>query len=142
MIVHGPGRRRRAAGQLPDESTVLIIGVNRHSLRKMIGLAIDGVTSFWCHFRWDHDGGLMAPLGGVRALGGGRSRLAYTLLPMLFLGGMQLPSIGVLGEYVGKIYLETKGRPRFLVQETTTTSLFPEGSAADVATRQFAVLIP
>ena len=48
---------------------------------------------------------------------------ASTVLPMLFLGGMQLLSIGVLGEYVGKIYLETKRRPRFIIQKTTDEAL-------------------
>ena len=33
------------------------------------------------------------------------------------LGGLQIFSIGVIGEYIGKIYMETKARPRFIVQE-------------------------
>jgi len=47
---------------------------------------------------------------------------ASTVLPVLFLGGLQLLSIGVLGEYIGKIYLEVKRRPRFIVEETTFPS--------------------
>lgn len=104
-------------------------GETKYTLRKMIRLAIDGVTSF-----------SIAPLriiavtGGLIFIGTMVVSLfflwawfnlpgsivpgwASTVLPMLFLGGMQLLSIGVLGEYVGKIYLETKRRPRFIVQD-------------------------
>jgi hypothetical protein len=37
------------------------------------------------------------------------------VLPITFIGGVQILSIGVLGEYIGKIYMETKRRPRFIV---------------------------
>lgn len=43
--------------------------------------------------------------------------------PCCFLGGVQLLSIGVLGEYVGKIYMETKRRPRFIAEKATSTDL-------------------
>lgn len=42
---------------------------------------------------------------------------ASTLLPILLLGGIQILCMGIIGEYVGKIYLETKKRPRYLVGE-------------------------
>ena len=54
---------------------------------------------------------------------------ASTVLPMLFLGGVQLLSIGVLGEYVGKIYLETKRRPRFIIQQTTDEGMSAQARA-------------
>ena len=44
---------------------------------------------------------------------------ASSIIPIYFLGGVQLLSIGVLGEYVAKIYLETKRRPRYIVEKTT-----------------------
>ena len=37
------------------------------------------------------------------------------------LGGLQLLGIGIIGEYIGKIYLETKQRPRFIIEQTTDT---------------------
>ena len=42
---------------------------------------------------------------------------ASTVLPIYFIGGIQLLSIGVLGEYIGKIYIETKKRPRYFIEE-------------------------
>ncbi len=38
---------------------------------------------------------------------------------LMFLNGIQLVCVGVLGEYIGKIYLETKGRPRYIIRERT-----------------------
>jgi hypothetical protein len=40
---------------------------------------------------------------------------ASTLVPMFFLGGVQLLSLGVIGEYVAKTYMETKARPRYFI---------------------------
>lgn len=99
--------------------------------RKMVRLALDGITSFSiAPLRIIALTGALVFLGAM--LAGGfflYQRLAQsadvvpgwasTVLPLLFLGGMQLLSIGVMGEYIGKIYLETKQRPRFLVQERT-----------------------
>lgn len=43
---------------------------------------------------------------------------ASTVLPIYLLGGIQILAIGVLGEYLGKVYREVKGRPRYVVERT------------------------
>lgn len=111
------------------------LGETKYTLRKMLRLAIDGITSFSVMpLR------IIALLGAMLFAGTMVATLyflwiwfahsaqvvpgwASTVLPMLFLGGVQLLSIGVLGEYVGKIYLETKRRPRFIIQQTTSEAL-------------------
>jgi hypothetical protein len=50
---------------------------------------------------------------------------ASTLIPVAFLGGLQLLALGVIGEYVGKIYAETKRRPRYIVEKTILTATCP-----------------
>jgi len=45
---------------------------------------------------------------------------ASTTLPIYALGGIQLLSLGVVGEYVAKVYMETKRRPRFLIEKITS----------------------
>lgn len=116
---------------VPYKRQARTLGETKYTLRKMIRLALDGITSLSIMpLR------LIAGLGALVFAGTMIATLyflwvafahsseivpgwASTVLPMLFLGGVQLLSIGVLGEYVGKIYLETKRRPRFIIQETT-----------------------
>ena len=101
-------------------------GESKYPLRKMIALALDGVTSFSAMpLRFIALLGLMTFVGSILislwvlwirlvsddALPG----WASTVLPMSFLGGTQLLGIGVLGEYVSKIYMETKRRPRYII---------------------------
>jgi glycosyltransferase involved in cell wall biosynthesis len=102
-------------------------GESKYPLRKMLAFAMDGITSF-----------SVLPLRFLTGLGlffAGLSlfMVAYVLygqivlkttlpgwassvIPIYFLGGVQLLGLGILGEYVAKIYLETKRRPRFVVE--------------------------
>lgn len=101
-------------------------GETKYPLKKMISFAIDGVTSF-----------SIQPLRFVTLLGiitiiislfiGGYILISYLLghviagwtsliVSVWFLGGIQLLCIGIIGEYIGKIYKETKERPRFLIE--------------------------
>lgn len=104
-------------------------GESKYPLHKMLGLAIDGVTSFSAFpLR------LIAGLGVlVFLVSMGFSvwvlwtRIftddaipgwASSVLPMYLLGGIQLFSIGVLGEYISKVYMETKRRPRYIIEKS------------------------
>lgn len=104
-------------------------GRSKYPLRKMIGLALQGLTSFSsAPLRVSGYLGLFAALAGVPyAIWAVYARLftgavvpgwTSLLVAILFLGGVQLMSIGVIGEYVGRIYTEVKRRPLYLVEET------------------------
>jgi glycosyltransferase involved in cell wall biosynthesis len=109
-------RRRREAGE------------TKYRASRLFGLAWEAITSL-----------SVMPLRLVSALGAAVALLsliaslwavgvrfldpryvpgwASTLLPILLLGGIQILCMGIIGEYVGKIYLETKKRPRYLIGE-------------------------
>ena len=106
-------------------------GVTKYPLPKMIRFAIDGITSF-----------SDVPLRFASYLGFVSSIIAFvyalmvigfkflslnppaytkgwasTIVAVLFLGGVQLISLGILGEYIGRIYDEVKGRPLYLISD-------------------------
>jgi polyisoprenyl-phosphate glycosyltransferase len=108
-------RRKRAAG------------TTKYPLKKMISLALDGITSF-----------SVFPLRVITITGflvfagclvlSAYALISYvkhktvpgwfsTVLPFYFLGGIQILCLGVIGEYLGKIYKEVKRRPRYIVDE-------------------------
>ena len=102
-------------------------GISKYPLRKMIALALEAVTSF-----------SIVPLRFITFVGftvfGGSMLVSLwalwvrffsgnvvpgwtsVVLPMYFLGGIQIFCIGILGEYLGKIYAEVKARPRFFIE--------------------------
>lgn len=102
-------------------------GISKYPLTKMIAFALEGVTSFsirplrliaWAGFIIAG----IATLLSIYSLFGwifGVTVPGWTsiVLPIYILGGAHLVALGVVGEYIGKIYLEVKGRPRFIVDE-------------------------
>ena len=56
-------------------------------------------------------------LGKMLVYGGGASGFPTLIISILFLGGVQLISLGVIGEYLGRMYEEVKGRPLYIVAE-------------------------
>lgn len=102
-------------------------GESKYPLKKMLHFAFDGITSL-----------SVKPIRLITTLGSlififsivmllysiivhfmGKSMMGWSsiMVSVWALGGLQLLAIGVIGEYIGKIYMETKSRPRFIVQE-------------------------
>lgn len=104
-------------------------GESHYPLTKMFALAFDGITSLSIKpIRMIMGLGMviaMLSFSGVvwslvvRISGNAVSGWASMTCLICFLGGIQLISLGVLGEYIGKIYMETKERPRYIVSEKT-----------------------
>ncbi|HZT03144.1 MAG TPA: glycosyltransferase family 2 protein [Steroidobacteraceae bacterium] len=103
-------------------------GTSKYPLRKMLGLALDAVTSFsvvplrlitalgFLVFLFSAAMGLWTlwvRLFTDRAVPGWTS----TLLPIYVLGGLQILCIGIIGEYLGKVYQEAKRRPRYIIEK-------------------------
>ena len=106
-----------------------LAGESHYPLKKMLMLAFDGITSLSTKpIRIITGAGIFVALlsfigiiwAMVESLTGGTvSGWASTTCILCFLGGIQLLSLGVIGEYIGKIYLETKARPRYIISERT-----------------------
>ena len=106
-----------------------LAGKSHYPLRKMLHLAFEGITSL-----------SVKPLHIITGLGIGIAGLSFlgvlwslivaltgnsvpgwasTMCIVCFIGGIQLICLGVIGEYVGKIYMEVKARPRYIISERT-----------------------
>jgi glycosyltransferase involved in cell wall biosynthesis len=103
-------------------------GVTKYPFKKMLRLALNAITGFsyfplqlatYIGFVAAAVSILAIPVVIFMRLAGHSAFLgqATTLIAVLFLGGVQLISLGVLGEYIGRIYDEAKGRPLYIVRE-------------------------
>ncbi|MGD0612246.1 MAG: glycosyltransferase family 2 protein [Anaerolineales bacterium] len=113
---------------VPYKRAARFSGVTKYPFRKMIALALNAITGF-SYFPLQlatYFGFLAAvlaiiaiPLVVILRMAGNGAFLgqATTLIAVLFLGGVQLISLGLIGEYIGRIYDEVKGRPLYIVRE-------------------------
>lgn len=103
-------------------------GTSKFDYRRLTGLALSGLTSFsdWPLRMWTGIGLVISMLAMVYACWIALRTLCFgvevpgwatLVVAVLFLGGVQILSIGVLGEYLGKIFIEVKARPGYIVAE-------------------------
>lgn len=102
-------------------------GESKYPLKKMLAFAFDGISSFsvkpirfivWLGFFVFLVSIAMLIYSVVRHVMG-HTVLGWSslIVSIWALGGLQLLAIGVIGEYIGKVYMETKGRPKFAIQD-------------------------
>lgn len=106
-----------------------IAGESHYPLKKMLALAFDGITSLSIKpIRFIASFGLIVAavsfifiIWSVISffMGNTVAGWASTVSILCFFSGIQLLSLGIIGEYIGKIYLETKRRPRYIISERT-----------------------
>ena len=106
-----------------------IAGESHYPLKKMLAFAFDGITSLSIKpIRIITGLGFFVSLASVlgiiwsvlsKCFGATVSGWTSMLCAVFFMGGVQLLCLGVIGEYIGKIYNETKARPRFIISENT-----------------------
>ena len=110
-----------------------LAGESHYPLKKMLALAMDGVTSLSVKplhmiMSFGIIVALISFVGCIWALVTalcGRSVAGWASMTCIicFVSGVQLISLGIIGEYIGKIYLETKQRPRYIISERTYDKL-------------------
>lgn len=114
---------------VPYRRAARFAGMTKYPFRKMLKLALNAITGFsyfplqlatYLGFISAGLSILAIPLVIVLRLAGNQAFFgqASTLIAVLFLGGVQLISLGILGEYVGRVYDEVKGRPLYVASET------------------------
>ncbi len=117
------------SGTVYYERSERLAGESHYPFTKMLSLALDGITSLSVkplHFIsiFGLFIALISFIGVVWSViqvirGKTVAGWASTTCIICFVSGVQLISLGIIGEYIGKIYLETKGRPRYIISERT-----------------------
>ena len=118
---------------VPFDRTERVTGTSKFNILKLFAFAIDGITSFSIKpLRVASVAGIAVSLVAlvlgllllVKTLVFGNDTPGWTSLMVvaLFLGGLQLMALGLIGEYIGRLLLETKQRPLYFVAEATSAS--------------------
>jgi polyisoprenyl-phosphate glycosyltransferase len=113
---------------VPYRRAARYAGETKYPLKKMLKFASDAITSFsylplqmatYLGFISAGISILVIPVVVAMRLAGSQAFYgqATTLIAVLFLGGVQLISLGILGEYIGRLFDEAKGRPLYIVRE-------------------------
>ena len=101
-------------------------GESKYPLKKMLAFAWDGITSFSVKpLRFICSLGFVVLLVSIglmvysliqKVLGNTVEGWAFLAISIWFIGGLQMISVGIIGEYIGKMYNETKARPRYIIE--------------------------
>jgi polyisoprenyl-phosphate glycosyltransferase len=113
---------------IPYVAAPRLYGETKYSLRKMFRFALDGITSFSVKpLHLTTSAGaiislfafLYAAYALLMHLFSDKTVAGWTsiLISVLFIGGIQLISLGILGEYIGKLFMEAKKRPHYIIME-------------------------
>lgn len=114
---------------LPYENVERVAGQTKWSFWKLLKYSIDGIVNFsdaplkissWCGIGLTFVAAIALLIVFIRALCYGDSVAGWpsTICIILFVGGVQLFCLGVMGQYISKIYKETKHRPQYIIGET------------------------
>ena len=124
---------------VPFEVADRAFGTSKFSYRKLTRFALDGLMSFSTLPLkvWSYIGMMVSLFALIMAIyflietvvrGIDVPGFASLIVSIMFFGGIQLLSLGILGEYIGRIFAEVKRRPLYLIAER----LGPEGSEQDL----------
>ncbi len=105
-------------------------GETKYNLRKMFSLAIEGITSFsvrplrlaaWIGLAASSIGFLYGAFALYGFLFADLNVTGWTSLitAVIFLGGIQLITLGIIGEYIGKLFMQVKGRPNYIIKKSS-----------------------
>ncbi len=123
-MFHWFGFKNTSIEYMPNER---FSGTTKYNIKKMVNFGLSGITSFsivplristmlgFCvsglTFIY-----IIYALYAALFIGNVVSGWTSVMLSILFLGGIQLIAVGILGEYIGRIYMEIKGRPRYIIK--------------------------